>query len=275
MSSPEHERRAIIDYFHSQCFDGVEVMEAEKVTTERVMGRRHQIWNVLATDRRWWVITDPTNLYSQEQFPMMEDVLNFHHGLTARVFSRDRPQIEGDDQGNVSGAWRRWMQAANALNDAEEAEDFQAVGMRCRESLLSFIRDVGTTDMVPQGQSAPQRANFVAWSELIANAIAGGPRSDKARGHIKAVARTSWECVGWLTHSANATRWDAEFVLWATNSTLVAFNGAMIRHGRESPHRCLNCGSYQLASDYRWDGEVMTVVVVCGSCDWEDVPVEA
>ena len=98
-------------------------------------------------------------------------------------------------------AWRRWEQAAETLDMAEEAEDFQAVGVKCRECLIQFIRSLAKPDMVPPGEAAPQRGNFLSWSELIANTVAGGPSAERIRGHLKAIAKSAWELAAWLTHA--------------------------------------------------------------------------
>ena len=36
--------------------------------------------------------------------------------------------------------WRRWEQAAESYDTGEEAEDFQSVGMRSRETLIQLVR---------------------------------------------------------------------------------------------------------------------------------------
>jgi hypothetical protein len=38
----------------------------------------------------------------------------------------------------VGRPWRRFRRAVEAMDDAEEAEDYQAVGMRCREALITL-----------------------------------------------------------------------------------------------------------------------------------------
>ena len=44
----------------------------QKVYTENVLNHQHQVWDVHTNIDRWWVITNPTNLYSQQQFPNMD-----------------------------------------------------------------------------------------------------------------------------------------------------------------------------------------------------------
>lgn len=80
MESPEHERQFIVDYMAGVAPDET-VEHLEKVYSERIMGQDHDIWNVHTSAERWWVITDPANLYSQAQFPHMDIALTFHIGL--------------------------------------------------------------------------------------------------------------------------------------------------------------------------------------------------
>jgi hypothetical protein len=59
-------------------------------------------------------------------------------------------------------AWRRWEHALMALDRSTEVEEFQAVGILCRECLLSFIKTVVSDEMVPVGQDRPKMTDFLA-----------------------------------------------------------------------------------------------------------------
>ena len=83
----------------------------------------------------------------------------------------------------LAAAFRKWEQAAKALDESVESEEVQAVGMRCRETLLTFVRSVSSPTMVPTGTEAPQAANFVKWSELVAGHLASGHRNERIRGY--------------------------------------------------------------------------------------------
>jgi hypothetical protein len=65
------ERQYIVDYVASQASDET-VEHLEKIASERALGRDIEVWDVHTDVGRWWVITAPTNLYSQEQFPSIE-----------------------------------------------------------------------------------------------------------------------------------------------------------------------------------------------------------
>src|SRR3546814_8543576 len=70
------------------------VQHAEKIKTERVMGTDYSVWDVHTNLNRWWVITNPPNLYSPVLMPSLDSTLSFHIGLMARV--QARREIAGD-----------------------------------------------------------------------------------------------------------------------------------------------------------------------------------
>jgi hypothetical protein len=231
MYSPEHERRDIIRYWKLESSSDDEVTHAEKIHTEILSnGRSYDVWDVHATDGRWWVITNMTNLYPQEHFPSMDHALNQHIGLTQRVIAKEfkRSHVTEEQQDRLATSFRRVEQANDALAEADEAEEFQAVGMRCRECLLAFIREAATEAMVPVGEDTPKRGDFIHWSELVASAIAGGGHSKRIRAYLKTVAERTRPClmerwwwkrqgICWLF---TPTRW---FVMSVVNLSVVHF----------------------------------------------------
>src|SRR5712671_3217247 len=92
--------------------------------------------------------------------------------LFATVFSEPRimtPSRSAPDHAQKARptcAWQRWEQATETLDMAEEAEDFQAVGMKCRECLIQLVRFLAKSEMFPPGEDAPQRSNFISLSAL-------------------------------------------------------------------------------------------------------------
>lgn len=108
--------------------------------TEHILGHDHDCWDVHTNKDRYWVITGPTNLYSQHYFPSLDFTLSFHIGVSARIMSLQRGAPSRAHKSRFTPVWRRWEQAAESYDEAEEAEDFQAVGMRCRETLIQFVR---------------------------------------------------------------------------------------------------------------------------------------
>jgi hypothetical protein len=145
-------------------------------------------------------------------------------------------------------AWRRWQQAVQALDEAEEPEDFQSVGMRCRECLVAMVRTRGLPAMVPDGTNPPKRADVVGWCDLIADHVAHGSSAERVRGYLKAVSKAGWDLVNWLTHAHGATLADGLIAHELTEHILVLFGAAMLRHRQSVPDRCESCGLYHFES---------------------------
>ena len=62
----EQEAQGIKDYVEWQARGEEKVLHAEKIASERVFERDYDVWDVHTDKERWWVITNPTNLYSQK-----------------------------------------------------------------------------------------------------------------------------------------------------------------------------------------------------------------
>jgi hypothetical protein len=272
VESPEHERRSVTEYVEIEASDET-VTHAEKITSERVMGHTYDVWDVETDKNRWWVITNMTNLYLQSEFKSMDYLLSFHIGLMHRIMAQQsqEPRTGEEERDRLTIPWRKWEQAGKAAEEADEAEDFQAVGMRCRKALLAFVRAAAKDEMVPEGQEIPKRGDFLHWSEHIAATIT--PGSARLRGYLRKTAAHTWDLVNWLTHEENAHRFDAIIAVDATGHTLDVFGMALVRHERGQPERCPECGSYRLAGDYRT--ELDAYITLCEACAWESEPRDA
>lgn len=269
LGSPEHEERRIREYVEAQAAPE-RVVHLEKLKTEHLRTRTLDAWDVRTDGSRYWVITNPTNLYSHQHFPSLDFTLSVHVGITERVYARQPSPVPSAQRRRLASAWRTWHQAAAALDEADEAEEFQSIGVRCRDTLLDFVAATAHAEMVPDGQETPQRGNFRAWTELIANAIARGRSAERVRQYLKAVAEETWQLVGWLTHAQNATWADAQMAVDATQNVLVAFGAAVLRYETGAPERCPQCSSYRLTNDYRTD--IAAEVPLCETCGWTMLP---
>jgi hypothetical protein len=200
------------------------------------------------------------NLYDQTDFKSRDVALTFHIGLMTRVMHRQqsRVPVAAGAAELLPGSWRRWQQAFDAYGSGDEAETFQSVGVRLRECLVSFVAETSSDELVPEGQTAPKAADFKGWTDLLANALAGGESSAKLRSYLKKLAVETWEYVNWLTHAKNAVQMDAEIGLKAVEDLLGMFTAARLRLG-SAVGRCDECGSYEV------------VAGVCRHCGWEDL----
>jgi hypothetical protein len=108
-SSP-YEEKEVAEYVEREGSKGAEkpilVEHLEPVKSEVVWGRVYKVWDVHTTDGRWWVVTQPMNLYSQEHFPSLDYILSFHIGLTARIAARESRRATSKNAERFATAWR-------------------------------------------------------------------------------------------------------------------------------------------------------------------------
>jgi hypothetical protein len=199
------------------------VRHLEKVASESIFGQEMDAWDVRTNKGRWWVITNPTNLYSQKLFPSLDYTLSFHVGVTTRMMQSEMSEEQEIAHNDINVLWNKLARARATLFSAQRAEDFQSVGMKCRECLLLLVQTFGKAEMVPEGQEVPQRGNFTDWCELIADYIAAGASNERLRSYIKAVSRSTWQLVNWLTHAQNAGKPDGSIATEATENVLSIF----------------------------------------------------
>ncbi|OLT25490.1 hypothetical protein BJF82_12760 [Kytococcus sp. CUA-901] len=155
MKASKVERQQVLDYFAAQLGDDP-VVHLEKVAVERVGSVLHDIWDVHCKDSRWWAINNSLNCYSQEDFKSRDVALTFHVWLMVRIASREEVPITEDAAGLLPQAWRLWEQAVESLDGGREAEDFQAVGVRLREAMVTYAGEVADEALLPEGDVAPQ-----------------------------------------------------------------------------------------------------------------------
>jgi Zn ribbon nucleic-acid-binding protein len=268
METPEHERRAVEEYLRSQSGTDFEIEHVEKLTSEYVHGHQYDVWDAHTNEGRWWVITPPTNLYSQQHIKSMDIALSFHIGLMSRMMARESRHANSKDNW-VLEVLRRIDVAGDSLDRAKEVEDFQAVGMRLREALLTLAVKLGYQSS--QGAEALQAANFKGWANIAAESVAAGGSAKELRSLLKGLSEKAWNYVRWLTHARNAGEPDARIALSVVSQTIEAFIVAVTRQRLGAPERCPVCASYQLALQRTENGDW---VKRCATCGWTSPAVD-
>jgi hypothetical protein len=275
LKASEQEREEVIAYMFSQA-RRERVQLAQKVYSERIGSVQHDIWDVHTSKGRWWVITSPMFLYSQRQFPNMDLALTFHIGLCVRVPRSDRPTLEDRQLEPLVACWRAFDEATAASEHAEEVEDYQAIGVRCREVMVTLVhRAQDCIEGLGTGL-LPKRSDVRGWSAVIADTVQAGAAEKDRRHLLKSSADAAWAFTNWLTHARDARVTDAEAALHATQLMLSLYTTGIIRHLRGVPDRCPSCGSQRLAPERAFDPDDPGSVFerpACQKCSWRGKPV--
>ena len=62
---------------------------------------------------------------------------------------------------------RKLIQAGEGVDAADQAEEFQAVGMQCRECLLALIRELTEGGQFDEAGELPKKSDFKAWADTM------------------------------------------------------------------------------------------------------------
>ncbi|SRR6266536_2472699 len=266
-----HSENDIANYVHGQARDET-VQHVEKIKSEVVLGTEYEIWDVTTDKDRWWVITNMTNLYSQKHFHSLDYTLSFHIGLMMRVRTRYEG-ADGSDPSPFDEVFRRQEQAKERNDRAVEAEDYQAVGMLLRESLISLTAAVKRRIELPATVEKPQDANFIAWGALLLDTLCPGGSNKELRQHLKNTAKETWQLVNWLTHDRNANDTAATIAIHSTDTVVGHFVQLLVRDRTDNTHECPRCKSRDIRSHFdisiEPDGDYY---MTCGACNWANHP---
>jgi hypothetical protein len=273
--SPERDfyaERDIADYVEGQARGEETVLNVERVKTEYVLGDAYEIWDVHTDKDRWWVITHPTNLYSQRHFPSLDYTLSFHIGLMMRVMSRS--QKDGDDEASpFDEVARRQVQAAKLLERAIEAVDYQSVGMQLRECLISLVSAVRRRVELEGEAERPNDADVVGWNRLLTGKLCPGERNDELRNYMRAVVEKAWPLVNWLTHHRNANKTSSLVALDAVDAIVKHYMRLFSRERHDRTDQCPRCASRNLRTFF--DIAIApegAYFESCAECGWDSHP---
>lgn len=271
VESDVHAGRDIASYVNGQAPDE-EVLHVEKLKRETVIGESYDIWDVTTDKDRYWVLTNLTNLYSQRFFPSLDYTISFHIGLMMRLKSRPEP-IANYEPTPFDEVFRRMDQADERHESAVELEDFQAVGMLLREALVCMIEALRTSTEMPEAIELPQKANFLAWNDLLMNQLCGGGSNKELRQHLKNIGKEAWQLVNWLTHSKSGGQMASSIAIH-TCRTVIGNSFQILERDQEAHlDTCPTCKSRDVRRHF--DIHIPPEGAYyhsCGVCKWTDYP---
>jgi len=271
IDSDPHSETDIASYVEGQAPDEI-IQHVERIKREIVLGDIYEIWDVATDKDRWWVITNLTNLYSQKHFPSLDYTLSFHIGLMMRLRSR-ADRVDANNPSPFDEVIRRVEQAQDRHDSAVEPEDYQAVGMLLRESLISLVSTLWRRTEVPDEVERPQESNFNGWTEVLMNQLCGGSSNKELRQHLKNTAKETWQLVNWLTHARSANKTSSSIAIHACQTIVGHFIQILERDRTDKTDQCPVCRSRNVRTHFditiQPDGDYY---MSCGVCDWTNHP---
>jgi predicted RNA-binding Zn-ribbon protein involved in translation (DUF1610 family) len=271
----------------------VKVTFAQKMYVENILGHLHEAWDVHCGRRRYWVITNPMNLYEQKLFPNMDLAITFHVGLCLRMPRSEREPISDLHVEPFAECARLATEASDELKQAEKVSDYQAIGVRCREVMLTLVAAAQVVMPWTGPGEPPQKANLKEWADHMCKIGLPGQAHKDRRKLLKTLLISTWDFNNWLAHTKSSTWHDAETGCTTTEHLIGIWLSILIRHVRKVPEACPACGSRRLfpqrardpnepAAEYErpacdkcgWIGEAMRITEVPVAPERPSIPPE-
>lgn len=222
------------------------------------LGINVRVWNVKTDiDGAWWVVEGdevPMNLYPQQAYYFgTDEVYSFHMGLMTRMKAGQceyRPEdyvaVASVESEIAPQLLRRLKSIATLIDSAVEIEDFQTIGVQCREVLVELASHVYVPFM-SQGEEQPKGADVKQKLELFVKFHYAGSGNKDYRSIYKKMVEGAWEFVCKLTHSTNATYYEvSSCVAMCISVVSVVENIRQKAYDPIAAHNCRVCKSKRL-----------------------------
>ena len=272
--------REVIYYVEEQHQGKCKVISAKIEKSFDDLDVEVNVWNV-KTDKEgdWWVVEGddlPMNLYPQEAFYMTSDeAYSFHVGLMRRMSAREEYQPEDYVKAASLGIeitpvlFRKLRNISEQIEHAKEIEDFQAIGVQCREILIELGNAIYDPAMAGQ-EEQPQKSNFKKKAEFFTRFYLNDSDSSDYRSYIKKITEATWDYANKITHSQNTTVYEASTCIALIISLISLYEN--IQHKIYDPISqfiCKNCKSKKVTiidDEHKEDSIVTKLYIKCEEC---------
>lgn len=269
------------DYVELQSQEKCTVLSAKPEQEFNDLGTEVTVWNVKTdTDGDWWVVEGdnvPMNLYPQSAYYFgTDEVYSFHMGLMERM----RVLHEKYDPENFVRSvtldteiapqlFRKLKNVATLIDSAEEIEDFQSIGVQCREILIELGNHIFIADMAGTKEQ-PQKSNFKKKAELFIQFYLTGSDNSDYRSIIKKLTESTWDYANKLTHSSTTTKYEASTCVMLVTSLVGVYENITQKvFDPVSQYICSSCKSKKLtidSDDSDENGMVESLYLKCEEC---------
>ena len=269
--------RYVEDQSQGKCI----VLSAKTEHTFDDLGHKVNVWNVKTdNDGDWWVVEgdqSPMNLYPQGAYYFSADeVYSFHIGIMQRMFSAHDTYNPEDyvkavtlDNDIAPTLFRKLKNISALIDTAIEIEDFQAIGVQCREILIELGNSIYKPEMAGD-EEQPQASNFKKKAELFIKFYMSGSENSEYRSIIKKMTEGTWDYACKITHSQTATFYEVSTCVSLTISLVSMYEN--VRQKSLDPisqFQCPNCKSKKFNvtdSEHDENGVISKLILQCEEC---------
>ena len=263
----------IKEYFKSYKDIGAVLnIKCEETFTD--LGVEVNVWNVKTRTGAFWVVegeTAPMNLYTQEgHYFSADEAYSFHMGITQRLAQKHQKEFKhvldevALDIELVKSISRKLFMASEKLSFNLEPEEYQAIGLICRESLIDLSKEFCKRNPELIKEKGLKASDFKGVAKEFIDLYASGKNNSDLRNYSKKLVDSAWSFNSQIVHSQNKSFPDVKIALLFTSATVSLFQSLFLKYvGFDGELTCRECGSKRLEYLANIGGQW---VLQCESC---------
>lgn len=272
----ETEKR-IKDYFKSFKDIG-KIVNIKCEETFKDLGVNVNVWNVKTSRGAYWVVegeTAPMNLYTQNaNYFSADEAYSFHMGITQRLSKRHQENFKHVidemplDIERLRSINRKLNMASQKLSVDLEPEEFQSIGLICRESLIELSKELCKRNKELIKSKGLKTSDFKNVSNEFIDLYIPGSNNAELRNHSRKLVEIAWSYNSSIVHSPNKTFPDVKIGLLFTSAVISLLENLFFKHlGFDNEPVCSNCGSKKIDIVEIDNNKFVTI---CKSCENEE-----
>lgn len=268
----------IKEYFEG--FDDIdEIVNIKCEETFTDLGVEVNVWNVKTKTEAFWVIegeTAPMNLYTQNgHYFAADEAYSFHMGITQRLTQRHQNEFKHIideiplDIDQVKSISRKLRMASEKLSFDLEPEEFQSIGLICRESLIDLSKEFFKRNPKIIKDKKLKSSDFKGIANEFINLYIPGKNNSDLRNYSRKMVESAWSYNSIVVHSQNKTYPDVKIALLFTSTVVSLFENLFLKYiGFDDEFGCSKCGSKKLEF---FETENNDMITHCQSCGNEEL----
>jgi len=237
------------------------------------------VWNVKTENEAYWVVeveNAPMNLYTQrEHYFSADEAYSFHMGITQRLTKKHQDDFKHIideiplDIGHLKSISRKLNMASEKLSIDLEPEEFQSIGLLCRESLIDLSKILCERNPELIMEKGLKKSDFKGVANAFIEFYIPGNQNSDLRNYSRKLVDSAWSYNSMVVHSQNKKYPDAKIALLFTSSTISLLENLFFKHiGFDQELPCPECGSLQMEF-IKFENNKLKQV--CIKCDHEEI----
>ena len=260
-------------------YDKNEIINIKCEITFNDLGTDVNVWNVKTEGEAYWIVEGeeaPMKLYTQgANYLSADEAYSYHMGITQRLNTDHRnsfkhiiDEIPLDIQ-QLKSINRKLNMAAEKLSVNLEPEEFQAIGLICRESLIDLGKELSKRNPEIIKNKDIKASDFKSIATEFINLYIPEENNSDLRNYSRKIVDIAWSYNSMIVHSPNKTYPDVKIALLFTSALVSLFENLFLKFiGFDNEFACSECGSKNIEFI---EGENEILIAVCNSCNNEEI----